>query len=161
MAAWCCQLLERKTIPMLETSNIELLLLAIFQAAHPTNTTTATDFLQSFAPDIARVGRVFKFLGLAEESPQSALGWKPTDQLIRIVAERAARPTKASMKEATTKELTLVDALIQIAGGEAEEQLTDDFLFSVLNALGLLREARGGCKPTSLLRDTVQGTFAM
>jgi hypothetical protein len=141
---------------MTQNCNIESLLVAFFQealAAHPAEPVSATEFLKYFAPDIARVGRVFKFLGLAEESTESSLGWQPTDQLIRILAERAARPTKASKEEATAKELKLVDSLVQVAGGEAEEQLTDDFLFLVLNALGLLREARGGCKPTSLLRE--------
>jgi hypothetical protein len=151
---------------MSQNCNIESLLVAIFQAAHPIGTrvgdpVSATEFLQYFAPDIARVGRVFKFLGLAEESTESTLGWQPTDQLIRIIAERAARPTKASSKEATAKELKLVDSLIQIAGGVTEECLTDDLFFSALNALGLLREARGGCKPTSLLRETVEEIFAM
>jgi hypothetical protein len=146
--------------PRSENCNIETLLVAIFQEAHPNNAVSATEFLQHFAPDIARLGRVFKFLGLAEESTESTLGWQPTDQLIHIVAERAARPTKASRKRATAKELKPVDSLIQIAGGETEEiHFTGDFLFTVLNALGLLLEARGGCKPTSLLRETVEGIF--
>jgi hypothetical protein len=91
---------------MTQNCNIEALLVAIFQAAHPIENTrtgdpvSAAEFLRHCAPDIARVGRVFKFLGFAEESPQSALGWKPTEKLIRIVVERAARPTKGpTMKQ--------------------------------------------------------------
>src|SRR6266480_1093330 len=98
---------------MSQNCNIESLLVAIFQAAHcierdigdPVRT---REFLQYYAPDIARVGRVLKFLGLAEECSQSALGWKPTEKLIRIVVERAARPTTGTDNEATAKDRKLV-----------------------------------------------------
>jgi hypothetical protein len=142
-----------------------LLLTSIFESAHPIvrdvgGEVTGTEYLKFCASDIDRIGRVFKFLGLAEECTQSVLRWKPTGRLIRMIGERSARPTKPSKKEATEKDRRLVNMLLQVAGGEStEEYITDDFCFRVLNALGFLREVHGDGKPTSLLRETFEDVF--
>jgi hypothetical protein len=122
---------------------------------------SATEYLKLCVPHIERLGRVFKFLGLAEASTQSALGWKPTAHLLHIIGKRVvAHPTKASHKQATAKEQKLVESLFQLAGGEAEQYIGDDFVFSVLKGLALLQEDRvGGCKPTSLLQETFEDVF--
>jgi hypothetical protein len=167
-AAWCCQLLLEKAKYMKPTRDTELLLLtSIFQSAHPITRSVGgelngTEYLQFCAPDIERLGRVFKLLGLAEVSTQSALGWKPTAHLLDIIGQRAARPTKASHKQETAKEHQFVESLFELAGGDPQEpEITEDFLFSVLNALGLLQEGRGGgCKPTFLLQETFEDIFA-
>jgi hypothetical protein len=130
--------------------------LIIFDDAEP-----VTEYLKHCAPHIERLGRVFKFLGLAEASTQSALGWKPTAQLLHIIGRRVgANPMKASHKQATAKEHTLVESLFQLAGGDVEEVITDDFVFCVMNALGLLQEdLAGSCKPTPLLKETFAEVF--
>jgi hypothetical protein len=145
-----------------ETGDIQSLLIAIFQAAHSIFTETdkpIIEYLNSCASDINKLGRILKFLGLAEDSAQSAFGWKPTAELIQIIAERAARPTKASKTQASKMERRFVDSLIQLAGGQTEEPFTDDFLFNVLNGLGLLQESDTGVKPTARLREVVTTMF--
>jgi hypothetical protein len=75
------------------------LMVPMFQEAHPIDglgpetEPSATKYLTCCAADIARLGRVLKFLVLAEASTDSALGWKPTADLLRIIARQlVARP---------------------------------------------------------------------
>jgi hypothetical protein len=151
---------------LLPVSDLSVLMIAIFQMAHPIYRNKVeplgqTEYLAHCASDIDELGRIFKFLGLAEDSAQSAFGWRPTARLVRIIAERAARPTKGSDTRATKKERQLVDSLLQLAGKQTEEILPDEFLFNVLNGLGLLRGSVGGeCKPTTLLKEVVQDMLA-
>jgi hypothetical protein len=143
------------------------LMIAIFQAAYPIwsdvkkeDEEDQTRYVKALATDIKRLGRIFKFLGLAEDDKQSVLGWKPTAKLIRMVAERAARPTKGSNKRATRKDDAMMQSLLQLADGWVEQTFTDDFVFNVLNCFGLLRESvYGECKPTALLREMLQEIF--
>jgi hypothetical protein len=143
------------------------LMIAIFQAAYPIwndvkkeDEADQTRYVKCCASDIERLGRIFKFLGLAEDDKQSVLGWKPTAKLIRMVAERAARPTKGSNKRATRKEEAMIQSLLQLADGWVEQTFTDDFVFNVLNCFGLLRESvYGECKPTTLLQELLANVF--
>lgn len=143
------------------------LMIALFQAAHSLHgddpresLTDKVQYVKHCASDIDKLGRVLKFLGLAETNQQSMLGWTPTARLVHIIAERAARPTKGSATRATKKERQVIDSLLQLAGGQTEEVFTDDFLFNVLNGLGFLRESGGGeCKPTALLREVLENWF--
>jgi hypothetical protein len=150
---------------MTDTLDIESnLMVAIFQELDLIifdDEEPATEYLKHCAPHIERLGRVFKFLGLAEANTQSALGWKPTAQLLHVIGRRVgANPIKASHKQATAKERKLVESLFQLAGGDVEEVITDDFVFCVMNALGLLQEGPGGgCKPTPLLQETFEEVF--
>jgi hypothetical protein len=142
------------------------LMIAIFQEAHPIggdkDVTDKRQYVKYCASDIDKLGRIFKFLGLAKDSAQSAFGWKPTARLLHIIAERAARPTKGNATRATKKERQVIDSPLQLAGGQTEEVFTDDFLFNVLNGLGFLRESGGGeCKPTALLREVIEGMFGL
>ncbi len=155
---------------MTDTLDIESnLMVAMFQEAHPiasldTETEpSATKYLTCCAADIERLGRVFKSVGLAEASTESALGWKPTADLLHIIARQVvARPARPSQKQATANERKVVESLFQLAGGEAAEYVEDDFVFCVLNCLGLLRLDRvGGCKPTCLLQEIFEGVFGV
>jgi hypothetical protein len=140
------------------------LMIALFQAVYQVirdtgeDVTDVTEYLEHCAPDIDRLGRVLKFLGLAEDNPQSAFGWKATPDLMRLVAERAtSRTPKASNKKMTKGERAILSSLLQLAGGWAEESIGDDFVFRVLNGLGLLRASfQDECKPTALLREILQ-----
>ena len=157
---------ESNVLPMSDGLDIEShIMIAIFRAAHPiVDIEEAADqeYLKRFAPDIDRLGRVLKCLGLAEESTQSAFGWKPTAHLVQIIVERAVRPIKASKKLNTKGESKLVDSLSQLAGVHEDDDLIDEFpfVFNVLNCLGLLRVGpQGGCKPTGLLVEAVVEGF--
>jgi hypothetical protein len=147
---------------MTDTLDIESnLMVTMLQEVHPiaslgTETEpSATKYLTCCAADIERLGRVLKFLGLAEASTDSALGWKPTADLLRIIARQlAARPARPSQKQATAKERKVVGSLFQLAG-ESTEYVEENFVFCVLNCLGLLRlDGVGDCKPTRLLQET-------
>jgi hypothetical protein len=139
------------------------LMVAMFQEAYPIGDTetVAGEYLACRSADIERLGRVLKFLGLAEASTKCGLGWKPTGVLLHIIARQvAARPPKASKKQATAKECKIVESLFQLAGGQAEDYVGEDFVFCLLNCLGLLRLDRvGDCKPTRLLRETAKAIF--
>jgi hypothetical protein len=140
------------------------LMIAIFQEANSIwdweDVADKAQYVKCCASDIDRLGRVLKFLGLAEDEKQSVLGWKPTAQLIRIIARRAARPTKASEKYVTKRERAIIQSLLQLAGGWVETVYSEDFVFTVLNSFGLLRESvHGECKPTALLREMLGETF--
>jgi hypothetical protein len=114
-------------------------------------------YLKHCASDIDRLGRLLKFLGLAEDDKDGVFGWKPTAKLISLIAERAARPAKGSDKRATARERAVVGSLLQLAGGWVEPTYTDDFVFRALNSLGLLRETvYGECKPTALLKEVLE-----
>ena len=137
------------------------LMIAFFQAAHSLHgDPDKVQYVKYCASDIDKLGRVLKFLGLAETNQQSMLGWTPTARLVHIIAERAARPTKGSATPATKKERQVINSLLQLAGGQTEEVFTDDFLFNVLNGLGFLGEGGDGeCKPTALLREVLENLF--
>jgi hypothetical protein len=151
------------------TDDTDFLLIETFQIAHLMDL-SQTDFCKRYNADIERMGRVFKFLGLAEEGKESALGWQPTDELIDIIAERLTRPfgwkpidiiaervARANKDRTTIKDRRLVDSIFQIAGGQKEYDPWKEFVFLVLNYLGFLYEAQpGDIKPTSLLRETVE-----
>jgi len=118
----------------------------------------AVEYQRLCRPEIERLGRVFKFLGLAEASTNSAIGWKPTADLLHLIGKRlAGHPIKGSRKLATAKERKVIESLIQVAGGQAEHVITDIFAFGVLEALGLLRMDKvGDWKPTSLLQERLK-----
>ena len=88
---------------LLPVSDLSVLMIAIFQMAHPIYRNKVeplgqTEYLAHCASDIDELGRIFKFLGLAEDSAQSAFGWRPTARLVGIIAERAARPTSQGLR---------------------------------------------------------------
>jgi len=153
---------------MNDTLDIESkLMVAMFQEARPIailgreSEPSAREYLTLRAADIERVGRVLKFLGLAEASTESALGWKPTANLLHLIARQLdAHSARGSQKQATAKERKVVESLFQLAGGEPEEEFVgEDLVFCVLNCLGLLRASVGGCKPTCSLQEIFEGIF--
>ncbi len=158
------ELTTRDPDTVLKTDTVSALMIAIFQEAHPIggveDVTDKAQYVKCCASDIDRLGRVLKFLGLADDEKQSVLGWKPTAQLIHIIAGRAARPTKASEKYVTKREHAIIQSLLQLAGGWVETVYTEDFVFRVLNSFGLFRESVDNeCKPTALLREMLEETF--
>jgi hypothetical protein len=52
---------------------------------------SAAEFLQKNAHRICGIGPLLEMAGLAEQDDQSALGWRPTQHLIGLIANRPGR----------------------------------------------------------------------
>jgi hypothetical protein len=52
---------------------------------------SAAQFLQKNAHRIRGIGPLLEMAGLAEQDDQSALGWRPTQHLIGLIANRPGR----------------------------------------------------------------------
>jgi hypothetical protein len=142
------------------------LMIEILRAVHDGITPIPSDtaqYVKFYARDFEWIRRVLNIFGLAEEAPESVLGWKPTAKLVRIVAQRAVWQTKPSKKEPTARDHKLVELLFQLTGCKKAEIRNDDFprLFTgVLTALGFLRLTReGGLKATSLTKEMFERLF--
>src|SRR5260370_21279031 len=74
--------------------NETILMISIFLEAYPLYQTKVSpeEYLDQFGFEIDWIGRVLKCLGLAQPATQSDFGWKPVPMLMKIIAERAARP---------------------------------------------------------------------
>ena len=71
-----------------------LLMIQRFREANPDKRDrhlSAAEFLRKNAHRIRRIGPLLKLAGLAEQDAQSALGWRPTQRLISLIANRAGR----------------------------------------------------------------------
>jgi len=54
---------------------------------------SAERYIELSANDMRSVGKMFEFLGLAQPDGKSPIGWKPTNTLMQLIAERATKPT--------------------------------------------------------------------
>jgi hypothetical protein len=140
--------------------NETILMLSIFQHANPLGPIAVTpeEFLDHFEFEIDRMGLVLKCLGLAQTAAQSDdFVWKPAPMLIKIIAERAARPFVENKPVLVTDhDQNFVHSLMMRATGDVPEEDSMDateFCCSVLVALGLMKKGAGGYKPTRRLRD--------
>ena len=139
-----------------------ILMIEIFQEADPLGSIRVSpeEYLDRCDFEIDRIGRVFKYLGLAQGG-QSDLCWQPTPMLMKIIAERVAHPpVNAKGVEVTDDERSSVEALIMRATGDIPDEESMDateFCCSVLAALGLLTEgAAGAYKPTDRLQEVMR-----
>jgi hypothetical protein len=92
-----------------------ILVLSIFQEAYPLDKAKVSteDYLAHFEFEIDRIGRVLKYLELAQAAAQSELGWKPKPILMKLIAERVARvPVKSKFNSAVDGGWNFVPALI-------------------------------------------------
>lgn len=133
---------------MTDHPNDTQLLAALFQRAYPLEPQpSAAEYLHHFEFEIDRLGRLLRFLGLAEASHQSGLGWAPRRWLMRISAERAARPLDQRYPIVVSKEdREFVASICRVATGdvaEAGEMDATNFCCDVLAALGLLERGDG------------------
>jgi hypothetical protein len=166
--------------------NDTLLMVAIFQKACPLDPKpSASDYIKQFGPEIETIGRVLELLGLAEPNEQCNLGWKATDPLMNIIAERVMHPSKVK-----DDHRNVVDSLFHVAvrglgainipehkttepGKEVADQTAEDdedddfwldqvsdFGCDVLAALGLVKpDAVDGYNPTRLMQKLVFERF--
>jgi hypothetical protein len=75
-------------------SSDTLLMIQGFRDANPDKgdgQLSATEFLRKNAHRIRGIGPLLEMAGLAEQDVQSALGWRPTQQLITLIANRPGR----------------------------------------------------------------------
>jgi hypothetical protein len=129
----------------------DVLLVSIFRKAsqHLSRLSTA-EFLEAHQDEIPQTCRLLKFLGLIEPAPDSMVGFKPTVRLIHLLGERLGRRTDYCKSPVTEMDRTFAASLGQIAGGDCSY-----FWYYVLAALGLLKIAKGGYAPTSLIHNLV------
>jgi hypothetical protein len=139
--------------------NETILMISIFQEAYPLGQTKVSpeEYLDSLDFEIDRIGRVFECLELTQPATQSDFGWKLAPMLMKIIAERAARPSVESKPVLVTDhDQHFVRSLMMRATGDVPEEGFDatEFCCSVLVALGLMKKGiPEGYKPTRRLRD--------
>jgi hypothetical protein len=136
-----------------------ILMILILQEIFDDPEGSPKDFLADFAFEIEQIGRLLNYLGLAQTSARSDLGWKPTPMLMKIIAERLAR-ISVKVEPKADDSWNFIHALITHATGLElkEHHNTIDCCRYALAALGLLHEVAPGArayKPTRRLRDLV------
>ena len=136
-----------------------ILMIEVFQEAYPLGSMRVgpEEYRDFFGFEIDRMGRILKYLGLAQAAARSELGWKPKPILMTLIAERVARaPVKSKFNSALDDGWNFVPALI-IRAADLEPEGVDaiDFCCSVLRVLGLVCD---GDKPTRRLRDLMLQT---
>ena len=118
----------------------------------------SVQYMQRHKWQIEIAGQLFAYLGLARPDTQSPLGWRPTHLLLEVIAKRAVRRSKL-IDRIVCEEDTLIISLLcdaVFADGSYRDHsvYTTGLGFSVLCALGLLRESTEGFNlPTLELRQ--------
>jgi len=141
-----------------------ILMISIFQQAFPLDPEgDVEDYIALFAPEIDRLGRVLKFLGLAERAPKSRIMWKPTLQLLTLIGQKLTQPPVKLKCTVTDGDREFVQAFILRDTGDTRPTSLEEafeFCCSVLAALGLLQQdASGGYKPTHRLHAIMLDRF--
>jgi hypothetical protein len=112
-------------------------------------------YAKEYEAHIKDAGLLFQYLGLAKSDSESPLGWKPTPELLEIIAERAARRIKQSSRDAGVEDTIITSLLRDLVFGEGRANTPDQYLaFKALGKLGLMRESADGENlPTLHLRQ--------
>jgi hypothetical protein len=109
-------------------------------------------YLKKYASDIKLAGQLFEYLGLAQIDERSPLGWKPTDQLVDIIAKKAARPSKPTAKSAINGGGLILDLLTDaVFGQDHDDDMHNHLGDKVLNAIGLIQDCENYWEATPLL----------
>jgi hypothetical protein len=84
--------------------NETILMILIFQEAYPLGSMRVRpeEYLDHFGFEVDRIGRVLKYLGLAQDG-RSDLCWTATPMLMRIIAERVAHPPVKAKRASVTE----------------------------------------------------------
>ena len=109
-------------------------------------------YVKSYKSDIEEAGQLFACLGLAKPDTQSPLGWRPTLALMEIIANRAVRSARPIERMVSAEDRLIISLLCDAAFGEARSHYPL-CAFTVLRALGLVREAYNDDLPTLQLRQ--------
>jgi hypothetical protein len=137
--------------------NDTILMISIFQEAFGDPEARPKEYLAEFSFEIEKIGQLLNYLGLAQASARSDLGWKPKPVLMRVIAEGL---TSISVKVDSKADdgWNFIHPLIIHATGlkPKEHHKAINCCRYALAALGLLQEVSPGArayKPTRQLRD--------
>ena len=128
-------------------------MITIFQASHGAAERDPVEYLERYASSIRYTGELFEYLKLATWDEESPLGWKPTDRLLKIIGMKAASLSRPRPLREEHFYPFLLEILHDAASPTNHFIDLRSFTYSVLRALGLVYEDRGGgdLAPTSLL----------
>jgi hypothetical protein len=121
---------------------------------------SVTQYLDDYELELDRTGLLLRFLGLAEESDKSDLGWAPTGRLMRFVADRWGHPHEDGHTITVSEDdRDFVEFIYHLATGDVVDDACVDpiaeFCFNFLATLGLLKKGENGFKPTPRLQYLV------
>src|SRR6185312_4403961 len=109
----------------------------VFQLAGSVERVPET-YVKTYQSDIQEAGQLFTWLGLAKPDAKSPLGWRPTHDLLDVIAKRAVRPSKPVDREVREDDSLVFSLLLDAAFGEGRDRDCPPVCaFKVLNALGL------------------------
>jgi hypothetical protein len=115
---------------------------------------SAATYMQRFAKQIRGTGQVLEWLGLATPNKSSPLGWKPSHDLMSLIAKPHER-SNSRKPGPSAEDNEVFDMILDAAVGELEEDSNiPHFVASVLTGLGLMVRGCDGVDyiPTKRLR---------
>jgi hypothetical protein len=115
---------------------------------------SAATYVKRFEKQIRVMGQVLQWLGLATRDKESPLGWKPSHDLISLIAKPHKR-SKSRKPGASVEDDEIFDMILDAAVGELEEDSNiPSFVAKVLAGLGLMVRGCEGVDyiPTKRLR---------
>ena len=98
-------------------------------------------YLLRYRSIIRALGSAFAYLGLATPTKLSPFGWKPTDELLVLIATRKTRHSKMSSKEAFKMEPFVFDLMLDTMFNDVHYYnmfREGTFCLDILHALGLV-----------------------
>jgi hypothetical protein len=116
---------------------------------------SAATYVKRFEKEIRGTGQVLEWLGLAIRDKNSPLGWKPSHDLISLIIE-SRKHSKSKKLHSDDEDAEVFDMIFDATVGKVEEWSNiPSFVLSVLQFLGLAKEADLDCVPTPRLRALV------
>jgi hypothetical protein len=115
---------------------------------------SAATYVKRFEKQIRGTGQVLEWLGLAVRDKNSPLGWKPSHDLISLIA-KPHKPSKSKKSCSSAEDDEVFDMSLDAAVGELEEDSNiPRCVGRVLIALGLMVRSSCDCDyiPTKRLR---------
>jgi hypothetical protein len=97
-------------------------------------------YVKKYKQQIKEAGKVLEYLGLAQQSKKSVIGWRPTSLFMEILAERVS---KRQAIRGYGEEEMMIDLLFDAVFGNKNYTGRTTGL-CLLNALGLARATFGG-----------------
>jgi hypothetical protein len=110
--------------------------------------------VKRFEKQIRGMGQVLEWLGLAIRDKNSPLGWKPSHDLMSLIAKPHKR-SNSRKPGGSAEDDEIFDMILDAAVGELEEDSNiPSFVAQVLTGLGLMARGCDGCDyiPTKRLR---------
>jgi hypothetical protein len=113
---------------------------------------SAATYVKRFEKEIRGMGQVLEWLNLAIRDKNSPLGWKPSHDLMSLIAKPHKR-SKSKKLCSSAEDDEVFDMILDAAVGELEEDSNiPSFVVRVLRDLGLAKEADLDWVPTRRLR---------